>query len=344
MPLPLFLGIGAAIAGAGGVGAAAHGAVKMKKANDTMKAAQDRHNRNIAAAEVANQKTTESMDQLGKKELEALESFSLFTELLAKIHNRPEFKEYDSENVKLPTYNPDEIRRVSVGAGVLMGGIGGAALGTAGGFAAAGATTAAVMAFGTASTGAAISGLTGIAATNATLAALGGGAIAAGGGGIALGTTILGATTLGVGLLIGGLIFNVTGSSLSKKADEAQRQVLTAEKQLNRIVGYLSELKDVADEYHKAVNMVYRVYRRHLNALDAVVTFNQRTDWNNFTDNEKLLTQNLVLLVQLLYKMCQVKLVIVSEKNDELNTINKAEVKDAIVTAHTLLKERNISA
>lgn len=343
MPLPLILGIGAAIAGAGGVGATAHGAVKMKKANDTMKSAQDRHNRNIAEAEAANQKTTESMDQLGKKELEALESFALFTELLAKIHNRPEFKAYDSENVKLPDYNPDEIHRVSVGAGVLMGGIGGAALGTAGGFAAAGATTAAVMAFGTASTGAAISGLTGIAATNATLAALGGGAIAAGGGGIALGTTILGATTLGVGLLIGGLIFSVTGSSLSKKADEAQKQVATAEKQLNRIVGYLSELKDVADEYYKAVNMVYRIYRRHLNALDAVVTFNQRTDWNSFTENEKLLTQNLVLLVQLLYKMCQVKLVLTSSNKEGLNTINKNEVKNSIVTAHTLLKERNIA-
>lgn len=49
------------------------------------------------------------------------------------------------------------------------------------------------------------------AATNATLAALGGGAIAAGGG-IGLGTTILGATGLGVDLLVGGIIFNVTES------------------------------------------------------------------------------------------------------------------------------------
>lgn len=56
----------------------------------------------------------------------------------------------------------------------MVGGLGGALLGTAGGFAASGATTAAVMALGTASTGTAISTLSGAAATNATLAALGG--------------------------------------------------------------------------------------------------------------------------------------------------------------------------
>ena len=37
MPLPLILGIGAAIAGAGGLGAGIHGGLKMKEANDTLK-------------------------------------------------------------------------------------------------------------------------------------------------------------------------------------------------------------------------------------------------------------------------------------------------------------------
>ena len=88
--------------------------------------------------------------------------------------------------------------------------LGSAAAGVAVGFAAAGGTTAAVMALGTASTGTAIASLSGVAATNATLAALGG-------GGIALGTTILGASTLGVGLLVGGIIFSVVGNGTTKK-------------------------------------------------------------------------------------------------------------------------------
>ena len=47
MPLPLFLGIVAAIAGATGVGAGVHGGVKMKKANDKCKEAQERQENNV---------------------------------------------------------------------------------------------------------------------------------------------------------------------------------------------------------------------------------------------------------------------------------------------------------
>ena len=47
MPIPLILGVGAAIAGVAGVGTAAHGAKKMKDANDTMKATESQHRRNI---------------------------------------------------------------------------------------------------------------------------------------------------------------------------------------------------------------------------------------------------------------------------------------------------------
>lgn len=117
-------------------------------------------------------------------------------------------KGYKKENINLPEYNPEELQKAYVGAEVLLGALGGATLGTAGGFAAAGATTAAVTALGSASTGTAIASLSGAAATNATLAFLGGGSIAAGGGGIALGSAVLGASTLGMGVLLGGFIFN----------------------------------------------------------------------------------------------------------------------------------------
>ena len=66
MPLPLILGIGAAVAGVAGVGTGIHGAVKMKEANDTITAAQDRHERNLKKFEKQNKSTTASMDSLGK--------------------------------------------------------------------------------------------------------------------------------------------------------------------------------------------------------------------------------------------------------------------------------------
>ena len=196
--------------------------------------------------------------------MEILRDFEFFSDTIEKIQNRPVFEEYNKNGIKLPSYDREKLKEVSIGAGVLLGGLGGAAVGTAGGFAAAGATTAAVMALGTASTGAAIGSLSGVAATNATLAVLGGGALAAGGGGMALGTTILGATTLGVGLLVGGVIFNVTGSKLSDKADEAYRQMKKAEEKINKACGYLNELastgKDILRLWKKYVENMGKLF------------------------------------------------------------------------------------
>ena len=237
----------------------------------------------------------------------------------------------------LPKYDKETLKNVAVGAGVLLGGLGGAAAGTAGGFAAAGAATSAVMALGTASTGTAIASLSGVAATNATLAALGGGALAAGGGGMALGTTILGATTLGVGLLVGGVIFNVTGGKLSDKADEAWSQVMKEEKTVNEVCNYLSDLDDVAAGYINELKIVYDKFLESFNYVSYVVNKLHRTDWNDFTEEEKIATQNTVLLVGLLYKMCQVSLVKKAENEKDMNTINKQEIEESISSARTVM-------
>ena len=344
MPLPFILGGAAAAAAAAGVGSAIHGGVKMKKAHDTMKSAEQQHQDNIARFEAQNKQTTEAMDTLGKKELEILDSFQKFSDIFDRIQNRPEFKEYSKDDVKIPMYDAEELKEVSVGAGVLLGGLGGAALGTAGGFAAAGATTAAVMAFGTASTGTAIASLSGAAATNATLAALGGGAIAAGGGGMALGTTILGATTLGMGLLVGGIIFNLTGSKLSNKADQAMEQMKKAEKEINQIRLYLVELSNAEAKFEKTLSAVDRVYQRHLEQLGNLVILSGKTDWNLYSDAEKTLTENTALLVGLLFQMCKVQLVLKGEREADLNRINHKGINTAIQNADGFLKEKGLSA
>lgn len=50
---------------------------------------------------------------------------------------------------------------------------------------------------------------------------------------MALATAVLGATTLGIGLLVGGVVFSATGGKLSSKADEAYRQMRKAENTIN---------------------------------------------------------------------------------------------------------------
>lgn len=333
MPLPLILGIVAGVGAVTGVGSGIHGAVKMKGANDTMKSAKEIAEKSQKKFEEHNTAATLAMDALGKLELNVLNSFSKFSDAIEKIMNRPNIKEIEIDGVKIPEYSTEELKNVSVGAGVLIGGLGGAAVGTAGGFAAAGATTAAVMALGTASTGTAIASLSGAAATNATLAALGGGAIAAGGGGIALGTTMLGVSTLGIGLLVGGVIFNITGSKLSDKADEAYLQVRNTEIKVDNICKYLVALEIAAEDFKEQIDKIYDIYMLYLDKLRSIVFFDKKTDWNLFTSNDKQVTENTSLLVGLLYKMCQVKLVIKSAVEDGINSVNDKDINSALSEA-----------
>lgn len=326
MPLPLIIGGLAAAAAIGGIGSGVRGGVKMKKANDTMKIAEKKQKHAISNLKRRDRETTTMMDRIGKKELAILHGFGEFTDLIEKIQGRPVFKTYQKEGIKLPEYQGEELKKVSTGAGILMGGLGGAAIGTAGGFAAAGATTTAVMALGTASTGTAIASLSGVAATNATLAALGGGAVAAGGGGMALGTAVLGSATLGVGLLVGGVIFNVTGSKLSGKADEAYRQAKKTEKESNKIISYLDSLCASARIFENNLKKVNDEYEKRIKILNEIVSIDGKIEWSEFTESERLLTENLVMLVGLLYKMCKIKLVLKSDSENSINTVNKEEI------------------
>ena len=351
MPLPFIIGAIAAVAGAGGIGAGIHGGIKMKEASDTVKAAQRRNEQNVAHLETSNSETLETMDTLGKHEMKIISSFQRFSVAFEQIKNAPSFAEINKDNVTLSVFTPKEVKDAAVGASVLLGGLGGAALGTAGGFAAAGGTTAAVMALGTASTGTAISALSGAAATNATLAALGGGSLAAGGGGVALGTAVLGGATLGVGLLIGGIIFSVAGSSVSSKADKAWNQMLENETKINSICDYLERLKSIAEKFDSALCKVNDVYLNYLSALENTIEeqrkkksllarlFSKKVDFNKFSDEQKRTTENTALLVGLLYDMCKVQLVEKSENESELNTINEDVANQQIEKSELAVKQ-----
>lgn len=342
MPLPFILGAAAAAAALGGVGSGIHGAVKMKEANDTMKSADSIHKKNIKRFEDTSEAANKAMDKLGTLELKILHSFDEFSDTIEKIQNRPQFKEYKKDGVTLPTYDKETLKSVSVGAGVLLGGLGGAAVGTAGGFAAAGATTSAVMALGTASTGTAIASLSGAAATNATLAALGGGTIASGAGGMALGSTILGATTLGVGLLVGGVIFNITGSKLSDKADEAWAQMRKAEKTIDTACAYLNDLKSAATKYTVSLETTRKKYKEIFEPVSYVVNSLGKTKWTDFTEEEKTATQTAVCLVGLLYKMCQVSLVNKASEEKDMNTVNHSAIDESIKEAESVLVQNGL--
>lgn len=328
MSISILLLGASALAGAAGVGGIAKGGSQVLKANSTMKELQVQHQQNLARLEKRNKECVRDMDKLGRKELEILKSFQEFSTVFEKIKNRPEFAKIQKQGICLPQYDGEELKKASVGANTLLGGLGGAAAGTAGGFAASGAATAVVMALGTASTGVPIASLSGAAATNATLAALGGGSLAAGGGGMALGTTVLGAATLGVGLLIGGVIFGIAGGKISSDAKKAQKEIEKETQQTEEICNYLLDLQGTAKRYGRKLDEVGSMYHEHMEKLKWMVVMQGRADWDWYTEPEKQLVNNTALLVKLLYDMCKVELVQKSEEEDAMNTINTTGLKE----------------
>lgn len=342
MPLPLIIIAGSAVAGAGGLASAGVGAKKMIHANNEMKRIEKRHEANQHRFNDLNQSTTLQMEDLGNLELEVCESFDCFSALIERIQNRPEFDEIKVGSFDVPRYDAQELRDVSIAASMVIGSVGGIGTGTAGGLAAAMAAKGAISAVCLASTGTPIATLHGIAATNAIMAVLGGGPLALGGGGIALGATVLNAASAGVGILIGGIVFSLASRSLNSEVDEARKQMIEAEREISRICKHLGRLKTVAYTYRKALSTVYDIYIEHLERFEHIAYDEARCDWHQFTDEEKLSLENLVLLVNILYAMCKTNLVVEGDR-DGVNKVNYNEAITQVKTAKAILQERGLS-
>lgn len=342
MPLPLIIGIAAGVAAAVGVGTGIKGGVDLVDAKNTLKKAKERDEANQKRHKNIDEDTCKNMDKLAILEMNVLSSFKEFADVVEKIKNRPSFAEIKIGDVDIPQFDPKELEQASIGASVLLGGLGGATLGTAGAFAASGATTSAVMALGTASTGTAISSLSGAAATNATLAAIGGGSLASGGGGVALGTAVLSGAAAGVAILVGGVIFCAVGANTAKKADKAYDQMLENEKVINSICVYLQELNGAAKSYYNDLFMAKMLYDKHLSRMKFVVDSNTETDgtvdWGKLDEADRTTIKNVVMLVGLLYHMCKVKLVKKAAKENQVNSVNTTEIYDARRECTTILK------
>ena len=320
MPLPLI--IAAVTAGIIGAGAALDGAVKISDANDKMKEAQSRQKKNEAKMESEEKQTTQQMDLLGKKELEIMVGFKEFSDVFEKIKYRPNIALHSQNGFTLPKYDGKKLREMSSDAQMMMAGIQ-SGVGTFAGIAAGGAVNSALLSAGIHGT--------------SVLAALGGGALSAGGGGIIAGTTALGAASLGLGFLVGGIILNLNGSGANDEADEVWDKMLDNEKKISKICQYLADLRVTADIYYKSIQHVESVYREHLRQIKSIVYGCGKTNWNYYTAGERLLVENTVLLVQLLYDMCKVELVLKSSDKNGINTVNHQAVTNTVNKARTVL-------
>lgn len=325
MPIPFIVaGIAAVSALTGGV-AAAKGIKKVKQAKQTNESAKDIAEKAQKTIEEHSSKAVGIMDEIGKEELNALKSFEKFADLVEKIQNRPEFSDISIDGHRLEEFSLDQLKDAAVGATAALSAISGAAAGAFAGIAASGATT------GLMSMGLSYGG---IAATNHVLATIGGGALAAGGGGVALGTTLLTAATAGIGILVGGCIFNFTGGKALEKAEENYSKALEIEAKAKKICDHLKNLTEVSETFFNSFVKVKLHYCNYLDAMSFIIELHGNgqsgCDYASFSQHERNVFKNLVLLVRVLFEMCKAKLVIQKEDQEEINEVNEQEVMSLV--------------
>lgn len=326
MAIPFILIALGVASGATGATLGVHSAVTIKDSKDCISEAEKIQNNALNRLRIYSKKAVDKADELGKMEMKILSSFNIFSDCIEKIQERPEFRKISSFELELDNKGIQELRKTSNEVSLLLGVAGSMATGVAGGFAAAGATTSAVSILCTASTGTAIADLSGVAATNATLSALGGGSIASGGGGIALGSTALSASSVGIGLLAGGMLMEFTAKKLSDSADVAMQEANRTEMLVRDFVKFFKELTDAIDSYGNNMHKIANKYFKQLSRLRNIVEDKKDCRWSNFTYEEKRSIEITTLYVTILYNMC--KLPITKKNNCGLNMINKAAIKN----------------
>lgn len=94
----------------------------------------------------------------------------------------------------------------------------------------------------------------------------------------------------------------------------------------------------------KTLSQVNEIYKTHLQGLKYMVEVDHKTNWNDYMENERLSTENTVLLVGLLYNMCKVELVLQARDEKEINTINYTEVDKSIAGADRFLRDKGLIA
>ena len=156
-----------------------------------------------------------------------------------------------------------------------------------------------------------------------------GGAIA----GIGLGIAAFGLDPL---VLTSGIVFSSAalcfkGISLSKKAIKNKRQALELFWQVENIVDYHTRLHDAAWKLESSMIDTYFLYLDYYRNLETRITDGKA--WETYTNEDKQKIKNMILLVGLLNKICQVNLVYKPLFEGDLEIVNTDDVEQLVAQA-----------
>ncbi len=78
-------------------------------------------------------------------------------------------------------------------------------------------------------------------------------------------------------------------------------------------------------------------------ALDRLINRQHKVKWVEYSNSEKMLVQNSALIVGVLYKVCQTKIVKENKNKDDFNEINKLDVRMAIKDCQSVVEDLKAS-
>lgn len=330
-----------AISGTGGLVLSISGLRDQLAADATNRYVQEQNERNLLRFEAVSKRTDEEFSALGKQRLAISRSFGVFVKAFERIHNTPEFSSFQDPG--LSAFDFEEIESVAVFADSSTVTAAGAMAGSIFGAAAASGTNSALWALGKATLGPKAARLYGAAKRRAILSALGGGAKRVGGGGIALGKMVLNAASIGVGVLFEGIAVAFSASLAKKNADEAEKELHKNEQVISTAIEMQLNLALAARKLRSvSVRLCNGPYKKMVTQFKELVE--KKTDWELFSEEERMLVENCILIVQLLHSLNNVPLYKVTKYNAdgeaEMVEPNFSEVNEMINKAEHKEKER----
>ena len=97
----------------------------------------------------------------------------------------------------------------------------------------------------------------------------------------------------------------------------------------------LKQISELGETFFKCFSEVKKHYYKHLYAISCIIELhskgNELCDCISFTQHERNVFKNLVLLVRVLFEMCKVKFVTQKEDLEEINMANTQEVMVLVI-------------
>jgi len=150
--------------------------------------------------------------------------------------------------------------------------------------------------------------------------------------------TTLNVATGGIGVIFTSALFDKQYKEYSAKIQKDYEDAEEIEEKVEDAILFLEEIEECLTDYSQSIIKVKEAFDIRIDILSNIVEDEKKTSWGVFTEDEKLITENLILLTGLLYKMCKLKLT-QKLKYEEYEIINYDKIKQVVSESEQFMDE-----